>query len=123
MAVPSRDSSATCLCLSLRNGKRNLWALPGGNLSLFWRCWDGLLGGRHIVPIENGVFQTPKCCSGGCLADFCPVQGPGGFAGVAATSRCCGRAGGRSLLGWHLRVCYRGRAGVKSTMGKCPLDF
>lgn len=36
VAVPSRDSSATCLCLSLRNGERHPWALPGGNLSVFW---------------------------------------------------------------------------------------
>lgn len=57
--------------------------------------------------------QTLKCCSRGWFADFCPVQGPEGFSGVAnlgATPPFCARAGGWSLSGWHLRVRYRGRA-------------
>lgn len=52
VAVPSRDSSATCLCLSLRNGEETSLGSARGEFErvLGWRCWNGLLGGRHIIP-------------------------------------------------------------------------
>lgn len=65
--------------------------------------------------------QTPKCCSGGWFADFLSCAGFSGVSHPGATCPCCARAAGWSLSGWHLRARYR--AGVKSTMGKCLVDF
>lgn len=70
----------------------------------------------HIAP----CYQIPKCCSEACSAVFCPVWGPACFAGAAHPAA----AAAGPMASWHLRVRYRSRApGLKSTMGKCPVDF
>lgn len=98
---------------------------------LGWTCWNGLLGDRNIIPTCGGITQhcsvqplTAKpqnAAFGGWFADFLSWAGFSGVSHPGATCPCCARAAGWSLSGWHLRARYR--AGVKSTMGKCLVDF
>lgn len=121
VAAPSRDSSATCLCLSLRNEERNLWALPGRNLSLDmleWAPW-GRAHHSHTRWLCTAKPQNAALGAGLQISVLCRF-----FRGHPPRCHlallCRGWWLGWSLWGWHLQVRYHR---VKSTMGKCLVDF
>lgn len=95
VAAPSRDSSATCLCLSLRNEERKLWALPSRNLSLFWAGHAGMgsLGARTSFP-ERSAQPNPKMLLWELICRFLSCAGFSGVTHLGATSPCCARAAG-----------------------------